>query len=165
MALTSLLACSWMTYSDQPRRRDNGRGGGRASSGYDDRRGERLDQRQPSARSTSAVPKGISLDEMEHLVVIFRTPRRIRVESAQIDRPGAHAVAMILPPLDVRVDKPLQEAGTVVVTPAAQAGSAKGWASRSSRKSACLRAAKLYRRRAESRDSGILLEQRHRPTP
>ena len=44
-----------------------------------------------------------------------------RFESALVDAPVAPAVAMKLPPLDVRVRKPLREARKVVVTHRASA--------------------------------------------
>jgi hypothetical protein len=51
----------------------------------------------------------------EHLVVVFVFLDGKRLESTLIDMPAAHEVAMMLPPLGVRVGKSLHEGGKLVV--------------------------------------------------
>jgi hypothetical protein len=59
--------------------------------------------------------QGVSLDLAEHLVVVFVFLDGKRLDSTLIDMPVAHAVAMMLPLLGMRVAKPLHEGGKVIV--------------------------------------------------
>ena len=114
-ASTSPSACGWLTCSTQPGPQGNGRVSGQASTGSKNRSGERLDQRQ-SRSLDQRSPQGMTLDITEDAVGVFVLLDGKRLEAALMGMPVAHAVAMLLPPLDVRVGKPLHEVGKIFVT-------------------------------------------------